>query len=118
MRTDSTHPKRLVRRAMSIFMALGMLALSPSGGLADEAAPGVATLRETLANGLKCRRDAEFEFIDVVVARVEEGKFSRDMVVTIFDWARRKNSQFPFPYFERAMRIIAQRQRVDLDDTP
>jgi hypothetical protein len=103
-------PRRLIA-------ALLLAALCISPGRADDDPPGVAALRDLLANGLKCRKDEEFQFVDLVVARVEEGKLSRDMVKSIFIWARRKNSQFPFPYFQRAMRIIADRLEVDLGAT-
>lgn len=103
------------RWALALSLAAGTLLVAPPAGRGDEDdPPGVAPFRELLTNGLKCRQEAEFQFVDLVVARVEEGKFSRDMVKSVFIWARDKNARIPFPYFERAMRIIAQRQGVPL----
>lgn len=84
--------------------------------MADDGSGGsrVADLQEQLESGLKARRPPEFEFIAIVVKRVEERKLTSGEVKSVFQWARRKSKDFPFPYFERAMRIIAARKNVDL----
>ena len=83
---------------------------------AQESPPGgrVADLQDQLENGLKARLPNEFAFIDVVVQRVEARQLTSGEVKSVFQWARRKNKHTPFPYFQRAMRIIAARKGVDL----
>jgi hypothetical protein len=71
---------------------------------ADQAAQGdVADLRTQLKSGLKCRRDVEFAFVELVAQMVDSGQLSVELVKGTFQWARRKRP-YPFPYFERAMR--------------
>ena len=98
---------------------VGAIALSmSSAGVchAQEGSPGgrVAELKDQLEGGLKARLPHEFLFIAVVVDRVEKRQLSTGEVKSIFQWARRKNKVTPFPYFERAMRIIAARKGVSL----
>ena len=63
------------------------------------------TLRETLANGLKARRPREFQFINRVVAMVQNKQLPLDLVQSTFQWARKKTrfKRYPFQFFERGL---------------
>ncbi len=82
------------------------------------AAPGdsglqVADLKDQLEGGLKARLPREFAFIAQVVEKVESGDLPTEMVLGTFHWARRKRP-YPFPYFERALRLRAAKEGIDL----
>lgn len=73
-------------------------------------------LQEILDKGLKARLPEEFQFIARVVQLVEEKQLPESLVKSVFNWARKKNKRVPFPYFERAMRILAARYGVEIDE--
>ena len=63
--------------------------------------------------GLKARRPREFAFIALVVKMVDEGVLPLSLVQSTFDWARRKEP-YPMVYFERALRIRADRKGIQI----
>ena len=65
-----------------------------------------ASLKDQLEKGLRARRPEEFAFIGRVVALVDDGKLPVKLVRGTFGWARRKKP-YPFPYFERALKLRA-----------
>lgn len=71
-------------------------------------AADVAELRDQLEGGLLARLPREFAFIGRVTAMVEGRQLPLDLVMSTFQWARRKKP-YPFPYFERALRTRAAR---------
>jgi hypothetical protein len=73
----------------------------------------VADLQEQLEDGLKARLPREFAFIDRVVALVREGRLPLDLVKGTFQWARSKRP-YPFPYFERGLRLRAAKLGITL----
>ncbi len=97
----------------SVAAILGSLAI---GGVArsQEEPRGVATLTEQLRFGLKARRPVEFEFIDLVVDRVEEKVLPRDMALSAMTYAQMKNKDRPYPYFEFSLRKRAAAIGVEL----
>lgn len=72
------------------------------------------TLNETLRSALKCRRPAEFAFVDLVVAKVEQGQLPRALVLNMMQWARRRREDLPFPYFQEGLRRRAAELGVQL----
>jgi hypothetical protein len=96
-------------------LRLGRLAL------ADEQQ---ANLNETLRSVLKCRRPEEFQFVNLVTAKVESGELSRAMVLSMMKWAaararkevaaKRRKSDIPFPYFQEGLRLRAAEIGVEL----
>jgi hypothetical protein len=80
---------------------------------AEEISADVADLKEQLEAGLRARRPAEFGFIEKVVLYVELGHIKRQLVAETFQWAREKQP-YPFPYFERAMKLRAAKLGVEL----
>lgn len=71
-------------------------------------------LKETLRAALRCRRDEEFEFVDHVALKVEEGKLPLDLVLSMLKWARERRPDFPFPYFKEGIKRRAAAFGVDL----
>lgn len=76
--------------------------------------PKVATLQEVLTNRLRATTDERQEYIRLVVAKVDQGVFDRGRILAIERYAIRKNPRMPFPYFERVMRLEAERNGVYL----
>jgi hypothetical protein len=84
--------------------------------LATEAGGGiiVADLEQQLTAGLKLRRDQEKAFVDAVISHVEQKRLPVSLVKSVFHWSRRKNPKVPYPYFERAMRLTAEKIGVEI----
>ncbi len=73
----------------------------------------VADLRDQLKGGLRTRRPSHLQFINKVVAKVEEGKLPLHVVMAVFKWSRPKRPH-PFPYFQNAVRRHALKYGVVL----
>jgi hypothetical protein len=71
---------------------------------ADFIAQAPSEFERQLQAGLKARRPVEFAFIAQVAQMVEQGQLPRTMVVGMFDWARERDSNRPFPHFEFGLR--------------
>ena len=76
----------------------------------------VANLKQQLEKGLKARRPKEFEFVDQVVTMVGNDTLPLELVKSTFLWARKKaiTTRYPFPYFERGLRIRAAKRGIDI----
>lgn len=74
----------------------------------------VPNLYDTLRFGLKCRRPEEFEFVALVVAKVEAKVLPLDMVLSMFKWSRERRPHFPFPYFQVGLQKRAAEIGVEL----
>jgi hypothetical protein len=81
---------------------------------AQEPPPRVADLNETLRFGLKCRRPVEFEFVDLVVQKVDDKELPRAVVLSMFDYARKRRPNQPFPYFQAGLKKRAEAMGVEL----
>ena len=73
-----------------------------------------ATLEEQLLNRLKATRDDQRAYVKYVVALTKAGKLDRRLVVAVERYALRRNAQYPFPFFERALKYEAAKRRVVL----
>lgn len=73
-----------------------------------------ATLQEQLTNRLRATRQEQRDYIKLVVEKVDDGKLERKLVVAIERYAIRRNPNYPFPYFERALRYEAGKRGVPL----
>jgi hypothetical protein len=108
-------PRRTFLAAVWLAVFLLPFAFPPAGAAGENSAGGqVAELHEQLESGLKARLPGEFSFIALVVQKVEQRQLTTGEVKAVFQWARRKNKNVPFPHFERAMRIIAGKKGVAL----
>jgi hypothetical protein len=112
-------PRRLrVAVAVAALTAAGV-GMTAVGGRGDTvaagqaAADGIDDLRKTLAEVLRARRPEEFGFLDRVTALVDKGTLPRSMVVSTFNWARKK-PRHPFQYFEFGLRERASRIGVHI----
>lgn len=74
---------------------------------------GQSSLKDLLEKGLRARRPEEFQFIAVVVRKVEAGALPKEIVQSTFLWARRKPT-YPFQYFEQALKLRAAELGVKL----
>lgn len=74
-------------------------------------------LRDQLVFGLRTTQTGQQAFLDHVIARVEAGDIPRSMVNVVFVWARKRNPRIPYPYFEIALRLLAERRGVVFPET-
>ena len=109
---------RILAVAVVLLLARTALAQGPfvQEPLATESPGGtiVADLEEQLTAGLKIRREEEEKFVATVIELVEEGRLPVSLVKSAFHWSRRKNAKTPFPYFERALRLTAEKIGVEI----
>ena len=71
-------------------------------------------LKDQLYFGLRTFLPDQQAFVDDIVARVEAGELPRSMVNVVFVWSRKRRPKIPFPYFEIAMRVLAEKRGVIL----
>ncbi len=71
----------------------------------------VGDLKDQLEKGLKARRPTDFAFLAKVILLVEMNKLPLSEVKAVFQWARKRGAKtnYPFPYFERALKIRAKK---------
>ncbi len=74
----------------------------------------VVSLEDQLTKGLRTFLPEQQQWIKLVVTEVENKRLPRAMVNVVFKWARRRNPNIPFPYFQFAMRELAKRRGVIL----
>lgn len=69
---------------------------------------------------LKTRRDEEKEFVERVVNKVKDGAIPERLVETSFKWVQNKrpDTNYPFVYFERVLRIQAKRLELEREIPP
>jgi hypothetical protein len=108
----------MIRIALFAWLLLAVGAHEAMGQAVGPASQGAGTegtppLKIVLEKGLNARLPSEFAFVDKVVRLVDEGRLPVSVVDSTFLWARRRQP-YPFPYFERALRIRAKRLGVVL----
>lgn len=95
-----------------LIIAVCVSSLAPTNaGAADSPATSgvqIADLKEQLKDGLRARLPEEFEYVDHVVALVEDGTLPLDLVKSTFAWARKKY-RYPFAYFQRGLKLRAEK---------
>ena len=76
----------------------------------------VGDLKQQLEKGLRARRPEEFKFVELVVKMVANDTLPLPMVKGTFLWARKKamTTRYPFPYFERALRVRAAKKGIKI----
>lgn len=74
----------------------------------------MATLQEQLVNRLRAFDPDQRRYIEMVVKKVREGELSTRLVQAVHIYAVRRNPHFPFPFFERALRVEAGKLGVAL----
>ncbi len=73
------------------------------------------TLESRLTTGLKARRPEDVEFVERVAEMVRAGQLPAKVVDSTFLWAIRRGRSYPFPAFQRALRIQADRLGITID---
>ncbi len=63
-------------------------------------------------NGLRVVTPDQRAYVNQVVALVDQGKLPRAMVNVIYVWAIKRNPRVPLPYFQFALRALAERRGV------
>ena len=82
--------------------------------LGDGGLKSTFTYKEQLEKGLKARRPSDFTFIAAVVTKIENGDLTQRMVNETFDYARSRSRDYPFTYFQFALRKRAEKLGVAL----
>jgi hypothetical protein len=72
----------------------------------------VVELKDQLYFGLRTFQPEQQAFLDQVVQKVDNQEIPRSMVNIVFVWAKKRNPRVPYPYFEIAMRLLAERRGV------
>jgi len=102
---------KITRKISTLFVLMAILALRPSS-------PAEAASRldaDTIQAGLRTAADDEVAYIRFVVALVDQGRLSRRLVESTFQWARRQPVfQKRFQFFKSALITLAARQGVRL----
>jgi hypothetical protein len=71
-------------------------------------------LKDQLYFGLRTFLPEQQAFLDVVIAKVESRELSRAMVNVVFVWSKKRNPKIPFPYFQTALTLLAEKRGVTL----
>ena len=103
--------RKLVRKLWMLSILLAMLTVwpKPTAEAASRLDAG------TIQAGLRTADEDEVAYIRFVVALVDQGRLSRRLVESTFQWARRKPVfQKRFQYFKLALITLAARQGVQL----
>jgi hypothetical protein len=82
---------------------------------ADGSSTQVATLKDQLEKGLRARRQVEFQFLAVVLQRVQQNRINLETVQGTYRFVTRKygDRKYLVPVFEQVLR-----NRLDSDDNP
>ena len=67
----------------------------------------ITDLKDILEKGLRARLPQDFAFINKVVILVNEGRLPRDLVMSTFHWARKKEDGRQTTYFKQALILRA-----------
>jgi hypothetical protein len=76
--------------------------------------PGLETTRleDQLINGLRTVTPEQRQYVMQIVALVVQGKLPRTMVSVVYTWALKRNPSVPLPYFQIALRALAERRGI------
>ncbi len=96
-----------------LLMSLAAASLSARG---DDLPPAGRTvgLEDRLKAGLRAQLPAEEDFIEKVVLLVRTGKLPGKLVDSTYIWAIERRKEYPFPAFEKALRLQADKIGVRL----
>lgn len=107
----------VARRVLIIGLGVAAAQMLAAVGQSQDPQPppttGDASLKETLMYGLRPRTPDDEAFIDMVVAKTDAKVLPLDLVVSTYRYAKNKRP-FPFPYFERALRVRARQIGIEL----
>ena len=100
----------------AVFLGVALHLLPPRScdPLSSCNAAEVADLKEQLEKGLRATRPDQAAFIDKIVKLVAQDRLPRRIVNASFSWARKRRPSYHFPFFERALRILAAREGIKI----
>ena len=81
---------------------------------AEPAPSGVASLADQLTTGLRAQAPAEVAFCEKVADLVERGRLPEKYVDSAYSYAINRGRKYPFPAFERIIRLQSSRLGVTL----
>lgn len=73
-----------------------------------------SSLEEQLINGLRATRPEQKQFLRNIVKHVNQKRLDLRVVNAVFKWARNRQPNYPFPYFERGLRVESQKRGLVL----
>ena len=107
-----------MHRILASLVAAVVVLTHAAAGTASAAPPRVAPngpdLKAMLETGLRPQLPQEFAFVAYVVARVQQGTLPQSLVESTFLWARDQKQPYPFPYFERGLKVRARKLGITL----
>lgn len=95
--------------AILVLVPAAALAAPPTRPAPTAATGEFATLSERLKVGLRVKAPADSAFCDRVVELVRTGRLPAEVVDSTYLWSVRRGREYPFPAFERAIRLKAAR---------
>ncbi len=109
------HSPFLLLRPALLCLLFGLAAPLPLAR-ADDLPPAgrTAGLEDRLKAGLRAQLPAEEDFIEKVVLLVRTGKLPGKLVDSTYIWAIERRKEYPFPAFEKALRLQADKLGVRL----
>jgi hypothetical protein len=108
----------------SRFVAAALFFLAPAAAhsvapderdAATEEGKVEVTLEDRLSTGLKARRPEDVAFVEHVAEMVRAGRLPAKVVDSTYLWAIRRRQAHPFPAFQKAIRLQADRLGIDVD---
>ena len=101
-------------RAIVILVGLVLATVTtpPRGAVA--ATDAIETLAGQLKTGLRVKAPDDVAFCDEVARLVRVGRLPAELVDGTYVWAIRRGRKYPFPAFEAALRVKAERLGVRL----
>jgi len=103
-----------LRRLILTALLLGVAAPAAAHAAEPAKVGTVLGLEDRLKTGLKARRPEEFAFLEDVARLVRSGELPVKLVDSTYLWAMQRQQKYPYPLFERALRIQAGRIGVEL----
>lgn len=75
---------------------------------------GAASLTDQLTKGLRAVGPEQQQFVQAVVAAVDQGRLPQGLVNLVYKWSLERNPSVPFPYFQYALTELSRRRGVNL----
>jgi len=97
----------LVATATALWLGCCQMAPSSAAEKVDK-----DDLKKRLEQGLHATSDKDRGYIDRVVSLVDQGKLKVKDVYAVFKWARKRDRNYPFSYFQRALNMMAKRRGI------
>jgi hypothetical protein len=116
---------RAERLSLHLFVTATLFAsaiLAANAATAQTTTPQISTvtvdpfrvLEDQLRSRLRATSREQRGYISFVVKQVKEGRLDMRLVVAIERYAIRRRADFPFPFFERALKVEAAKRNVIL----